>query len=74
MFTINIRLKKHVKINLEINRAVKFVRDCYQNQKMCDKADDNYSHVLKLVPDYYKTQNMCKKGVDTYPSIKKSCF
>ena len=31
---------------------------------MCDKAVDNYPHVLRFVPDCYKTQEMCDKAVN----------
>ena len=30
-----------------------FVLDCYKNQKMCNKAVDNYLHALEVVPDYF---------------------
>ena len=35
-----------------------FTPDCYKDQKMCDKAVDNYTHALRFDPDYYKTQKM----------------
>ena len=37
------------------------VPDCYKNQKMYDKAVDNYPHALEFVPDCYMTQEMCDK-------------
>ena len=36
----------HDKIILENGEILKFVSDCYKNQKMCNKVVDNYSHVL----------------------------
>ena len=27
------------------------IPDCYKDQKMCDKAVDNYAHALRLVPE-----------------------
>ena len=35
---------------------------------MCDKAVNNYAHVLEFVPESYKTHKMCDKAVDTYLS------
>ena len=32
---------------------------------MCDKAVDNYSHVLEFAPDCYEALKMCDKAVDT---------
>ena len=37
--------------------------DCYNNQKRCDKADNNYSHELEFVPENYKTEIMKNKVV-----------
>ena len=31
-----------------------FISDCYEYQKICDKAVDNYSHALRFVPNCYK--------------------
>ena len=31
---------------------------------MCEKAVDNYVHVLEFVRECYKTQKMCDKAVD----------
>ena len=39
-----------------------------ENQKMCNKAVDNYTHTLKFVSVCYKTQKMYNKAVDTSPS------
>ena len=29
---------------------LRFIPDCYKNQKMCDKAVDNHFHALEFVP------------------------
>ena len=39
------------KVILENDGMVGFITDCYKNQKMRDKAIDNYSHALEFVPD-----------------------
>ena len=36
---------------LENSGILKSVRDCYKNQKMCDKAVDNYPQALYFVPE-----------------------
>ena len=38
MFLIFIRLKKYDKIIQEKGQMLGFNSDCYENQKMCDKA------------------------------------
>ena len=38
------------------------VRDCNKNQEKCNKAVDNYPHVLEFVPKCYKAQKMCDKS------------
>ena len=43
---------------LENDGALKFVPDCYKNQKMCNKTVDNYAKALEFVFDCYKTQNV----------------
>ena len=35
---------------LENGRQLKSVPDCYKNQEMCNKAVDNYPHILEFVP------------------------
>ena len=55
-------------VNLENGGMLRFIPNCYKNQKMCDKAIVNYFHPLEFVPDCYKTRNMSDKAVDTYPS------
>ena len=56
------------RVILENGGTLMFVPDCYKNQKICNKAADNYPHALEFVPDCFKTQKMCNKAVDTYPS------
>ena len=34
---------------------------------MCNKAVDNYHHVLDFTLECYKTQKVCDKDVNTYP-------
>ena len=41
--------------------------ESYKNQKMYNKAVDNYPHVLRIVPNCFRTQKMCNKAVDTDP-------
>ena len=36
---------------LENGGTLESVRDCYKNQEMCDKAVDNYPHVLEFVSE-----------------------
>ena len=38
---------------------------------MCNKAIDDYAHVLEFVPDRYMTQEMCAKVAYNYPSTIK---
>ena len=38
-----------------------------QNQKMYNKAVENYAHALVFAPYSYKSQKMYKKSVDSYP-------
>ena len=38
------------------------VLDCCKNQKMCNKAVDNYLYVLEFVPECFMTQRMCDKA------------
>ena len=51
------------KVIIENGGILKFIFDCYKDQKMCDKAVDNYSHALKTASDCFKTQ-----AFGTYPS------
>ena len=37
--------------------TLKFVPDCYQNQEMCNKAVENYPHVLEFVSECYETRS-----------------
>ena len=52
------------KVILENGGLIKFVADCYKNEKMCNKAINNYAHTLEFVPDYHKSQEMCDKDFD----------
>ena len=36
--------------------GLKFVPDCYKNQKGCNKAVDNYANALDFASDFFKTQ------------------
>ena len=54
-------------------RRLKLTVNCYKNQKVRDKAVDDYTCALKFVRDCYNNQKMCNKAVDTYLS-KKHCF
>ena len=56
---------------LENGRTLKSVSDCYKNQKMFNKAVNNYPYELEFVPECYQTQNMCDRAVNTYPSTIK---
>ena len=40
---------------LENGGTLKSVPGCCKNQKMCNKAIDNYLHASELVPECYKT-------------------
>ena len=41
---------------LESSVTLMFVPNCYKNQQICNKAVDDYDHVLEFVPDCHKTQ------------------
>ena len=61
---------------LENGGTLKSVPDCHKNQKMCNKAVDNYHHALAFFFFFffffffecYKTQKICDKAVKAYPS------
>ena len=38
-------------LNVSDSGMFRFIPDCYKNQKVWDKAIDNYSHALEFVPD-----------------------
>ena len=42
------------KVILENGGKLTFVPDCYKNQKMCNKAVDNYADALGSASDCYK--------------------
>ena len=46
MFLIEI----YDKVITENGGMLKFIPDCYKNQKMCDKAVDNYFSCIKISP------------------------
>ena len=43
---------------LENGGALEFIFVCCKNQKMCNKAIDNYPHALQFDPEYYMTEKM----------------
>ena len=43
------------KANLENGGTLNSVLDHCKNQKMCNKAIDNYPHALEFVPESYET-------------------
>ena len=46
---------------LENGGTLKSFPDCYKNQEMCNKAADNYPHVLELVPEFaIRLKKMCQ--------------
>ena len=45
--------------------VIRYGRDHYKTEQMCDRAVGNYRHVFKLVLDSYMTQTMCEKAVNT---------
>ena len=49
------------KANLENGGTLKSVPDRCKNQKMCNKAIDNYPHALEFVPEGYETQKCVTK-------------
>ena len=64
-------------LNVSDSGMFRFIPDCYKNQKVWDKAIDNYSHALEFIPDWcntiyswcYKTQKMCDKAADWFLSF-----
>ena len=61
------------KVIIENCGMLGFISAYYKDQKMCNKAGNNYSHALIIVSNCYKTQKMCSVAVDTYPSAIQSC-
>ena len=49
------------KANLENDGTLNSVLDHCKNQKMCNKAIDNYPHALEFVPESYETQKCVTK-------------
>ena len=40
-----------------------FITECYQAQKMFDKAVDTFPSTIEFVPECYKTQELCHRAV-----------
>ena len=54
---------------IQVNdKTLMFVPDCCKNKLMCDKAVDNYAHVLEFALECLK---ICDKAVNTYPSASQ---
>ena len=49
------------KVITEDGVVLGFFPDCYKNQKMRDKAVDNYFHALRFVPDSIRLKNYAAK-------------
>ena len=45
-------------------KALEFVPDYFQTQKMCEKAAKDELEAIKFVSDYLKMQKMCEKAVE----------
>ena len=66
MFVIGIRVKKCLR---KLFYKMFNVRVCsWLLHKICNKAVDNYAHVVEFVADCYKTHEMCNEAVNTYSS------
>ena len=63
------------KVIIENGGMLMFTSDCYKDNNcyccLCNKAVDDYAHVLGSVPDCYKIQKMCNKAASTFPFIIK---
>ena len=57
-----------MRVKVVLENAGKFIPDCYKNQKMCNKAVDNYAYALEFVPICLRLRKECNKPVDTNPS------
>ena len=51
---------------LENGGTLKYVYDCYKNQKMCNKVVNNYLHASEFVPECYKTQETCYRAAQIF--------
>ena len=56
------------KVIPENSRLLKYIPDCYKNQKVCNKAVRRYFHALEFILKCYKTHKMCNEAVKTSPS------
>ena len=43
--------------------ALEYVPECYQAQRMFDKAVDTFPSTIEFVPECYKTQELCHRAV-----------
>ena len=43
--------------------TIKFARECFMTQEMCNKAVDSYLFPLDSIPDWYKTWEMFDRAV-----------
>ena len=71
------------KVIIENGGMLMFTSDCYKDNNcyccLCNKAVDDYAHVLGSVPDCYKTQKICDKAANTCPFVfdsvpEQNCF
>ena len=46
---------------LKNSGTLKSFPECYKNQEMRNKTDDNYLYALECVSGWYKTRKMCDK-------------
>ena len=53
---------------LENGGTLESAPDYYKNQKISNRALDNFAHPLECTPDCFETQKVCKKAVNTYHS------
>ena len=49
---------------LKNSGTLKSFPECYKNQEMRNKTDDNYLYALEFVSGWYKTRKMCDKAVN----------
>ena len=56
------------KATLENGETLKSVPDCCKNQKLYNKAVDNYACASEFIPDCYKAQEICNEAVNTSSS------
>ena len=56
------------KVIVENGGMLMFIPDRCNDQNMCNKAVDSYSHALRSITDCYKILKSSGKAVSTYPS------